>query len=589
MNRDRPDAETIKNRINIVEVVSEHVMLKKTGRNYSGLCPFHKEKTPSFTVSEEKQIYYCFGCGAGGDVFSFLMNIQNLTFPEAMSQLAAKAGVALPEKRTDRPGADGKLRQDVLRLNRLAAEFFTRNLFAPAGKAARDYLQKRGIKQDSIGEFRLGYAPGGWRVLREYLEGRGVPLALAEKAGLLARGERGDLYDRFRNRLIFPIEDLRGEIIAFGGRAFGEDTPKYLNSPESPVYTKGRNLYLLNKAREGIRKKGCLILVEGYFDALSLRDKGVTNVAATLGTALTRDHLSLIRRYTDEVVAIFDPDEGGRSALERSLKLFLAEKIRARIVLLPDRLDPDDYIKAHGPEGLEGLIRESRSIVDYYIDHVIGAGGKDFENSLGAVREAVAFISQIDEPLQKNLFIKRVSELLGIDQGLLKAEIGKAAARKGPAAAGPAEERREQSFSDRIEKGFLQMLIEFPERIQTATAQDVFSYFLNPELKRIGEAVRERYAGGASKASEFLAEIEDEEFRQSCLKKWAGEDPDRPESADRLFADTVKRIKLRWFKRKHGELKKQLLDAQRRGDQDRCRSLLQEKEDLLRLEKSLRE
>jgi len=588
LNRTRPDAEAIKNRINIVDVVSEHVVLKKAGRNYSGLCPFHKEKTPSFTVSEEKQIFYCFGCGAGGDVFSFLMNIQNLTFPEAMSQLAAKAGIPLPEKRAERPGAEGKIRQDVLRLNRLASEFFTKNLYAPAGKTARDYLQKRGMKQEAAAEFRLGYAPPGWRVLREHLESRGVPLALAEKAGLLARGERGDLYDRFRNRLIFPIEDLRGEIIAFGGRAFGEDTPKYLNSPESPVYIKGRNLYLLNKAREGIRKKGCLILVEGYFDALSLWSKGVTNVSATLGTALTRDHLSLIRRYTDEVVAIFDPDEGGRSALERSLKLFLAERIRARIVLLPDRLDPDDYIKAHGAEGLEALIKESRSIVDYYIDNVIGAGGKDFESSLGAVREAVAFISQIEEPLQKNLFIKRVSELLGIDQGLLKAEISRTV-RKKPGAVSP-EKRREQSLTDRVEKGFLQMLIESPERIRQAIAHDVFSYFLSPELRKIGEAIRKRHDDGDPvRPSDLLSEIEDESFRESCLKKWAGDGQDGSESGDRIFSDTIKKIKLRWFKRKHGELKKKLLEAQRNGDADRCRDLLLEKEGLLKLEKSLRE
>lgn len=367
MSDSRSEIEEIKLRAGIVDIISEYVTLKKAGRNFVGLCPFHDEKTPSFSVNPEKQIFYCFGCGKGGDVFEFIRDINNMTFPEALSHLAEKTGVTLRERRLQQDGPERKLREDLKKINRLAEDHFAENLMSDAGRSAREYLRRRGMHAATVKEFRLGLALNAWRNLRDRFEKQKIDLSLAEKAGLIIRGEKGDFYDRFRGRLIFPIENVAGEVVAFGGRGLGDEKPKYLNSPESPVYTKGKNLYSLNRAKDEIRKKGYAVLVEGYFDVLSLWNAGIRNAVAALGTALTREHLDLLRRFTTEIVAIFDADEGGRSALERSLALFLEAKFHARVVILPDNLDPDDYIKKHGPKDLENLITNSRSLVDYYI------------------------------------------------------------------------------------------------------------------------------------------------------------------------------------------------------------------------------
>jgi DNA primase len=337
--------EEIRNRINIVDLVSEYITLKKAGRNYLGSCPFHKEKTPSFTVNAEKQIYHCFGCGEGGNAFSFLMKINNMTFPEAVRHLAGKLGVPLPSwEFTPEEKSRQDLRESLHRVNQLAADYYAKTLRSAAGSAGRGYLDKRMIKPEIIETFRLGYAPEGWRNLRDHLQKEKIPLKHAEQAGLLVSRKDGDYYDRFRGRLMFPIEDINGKVIAFGGRIIGEGEPKYLNSPESSAYVKGRNLYGLARAKNAIRRDDYLIIVEGYFDLLALWNNGIPNVAATLGTALTREHVDLIKRYTGAVAVTFDTDAGGKAALERSMSLFLEKGLRAKAVVLPDGKDPDEFV-----------------------------------------------------------------------------------------------------------------------------------------------------------------------------------------------------------------------------------------------------
>ena len=375
MRFDNSKIEEIKNRVDIVELVSEYLTLKKAGRNFTGLCPFHQEKTPSFTVNREKQIFYCFGCGEGGNVITFLMKIADKTFPEAIKDLAEKTGVVLPPISSGKEGRQKDLlKESIINLNLRAAQQFSRNLFSAAGVTARKYLQERGIADDVVKQFRLGYVPDTWRSLTEYIEESGLSLKLAEQAGLIIAGKEGSFYDRFRGRLIFPIENIFGEIVAFGGRILDKGEPKYLNSPESPVYIKGKNLYGLNKAKEEIRKKGFALIVEGYFDLISLWNAGIGNVVATLGTALTREHLELLRRYTIEVVAFFDPDEAGKKALDRSLELFLSAQMRARALILPGKCDPDEYVRKFGKEKMEELISHAQPLSDYYIENVLGAG-----------------------------------------------------------------------------------------------------------------------------------------------------------------------------------------------------------------------
>lgn len=577
----RSDLDEIRNRANIVEVVSEYVTLRKAGRNFVGLCPFHREKTPSFSVNPDKQIFYCFGCGEGGDVFSFLMKINNTSFPEALKLLAGKLGIALAHHRA--PAEDSSPKNKVFKINAAACEYFSRCLSANTGAGARDYLKKRGIGEEIIKEFRLGYAPDGWRNLRGELEKIQAPLKLAEQAGLLVAKEgRTDYYDRFRARLIFPVEDLNGRIIAFGGRILGKGDPKYLNSPESPVYIKGRNLYGLSRSREEIRKQGFAIVVEGYFDALAMWAAGIKNIVATLGTALTKDHLDLLRRYTEELVIIFDPDEAGRHAVERSLKLFLAEKISARIVILPDSLDPDEYVRKFGREAMLEQVTGSRSLIDFFIDNNV-APGQTPERRISSLRESLSFLSQIDDVLQRNLLLKRMSERLGIDHDLLKSEINKAKpAQRGPWDTGRDEKKRE---FDPIELGLIRMLLHDPAMVRVAAEKEIFSFFLDEELKRFGELLARET--GDTEISGLIGGIENGELQKILWKLMVAEAPFEKSSYERIFADTVKKIKTKWFRQRRKVLESELRRAEERHDQKACTSILLEKEKLIKEEKAL--
>jgi len=335
------------------------------------------------------------------------MKIADKTFPEAIKILAEKTGVVLsPMLSGKEVRQKNSLKENIVNLNLKAAQHFSRNLYSPAGKVAREYLQNRSISEDTFKQFRLGFAPDTWSSLTDYIESSGSSLKLAEQAGLIISGKEGSYYDRFRGRLIFPIENIFGEIVAFGGRILDKGEPKYLNSPESPVYIKGKNLYGLNKTKEEIRKKGFALIVEGYFDLISLFNAGVNNVVATLGTALTREHLELLRRYTVDVVALFDPDEAGKKALDRSLELFLGMRMRARALILPEKYDPDDYIKKYGKDKLDELIANAPAISDYYIDNVLGSG-RTFEDKREMTKTAMEFINKIDDKIEK-IFLSNV-------------------------------------------------------------------------------------------------------------------------------------------------------------------------------------
>ena len=588
MRDSRSEIETIKSRAGIVDIISEYVVLKKAGRNFVGLCPFHKEKTPSFSVNAEKQIFYCFGCGAGGDVFEFLIKINNMSFPEAMNHLAEKTGVVLREKRSGQAGEEKTLREEIKKINHLAEKYFADNLLSNSGKSAREYLRKRGINDSTVKEFHLGLALNSWRHLRDFFEQKKIPLQMVEKSGLIIRSEKGDFYDRFRSRVIFPIENIAGDVIAFGGRASGDEKPKYLNSPESPIYTKGKNLYGFNRSRDEIRRKGYAVLVEGYFDVLSLWNAGIRNAVAALGTALTRDHLDLLRRFTTSVIAIFDPDEGGRSALERSLVLFLEEKFHARVVILPENLDPDDYIKKHGPEAMEKLIADSQSMVDYYIENVIGSK-RGFEENRDALREAVPFISRIEDPVQRNLFTKRVSEKLNVDQALLKSEITKASSGRRPAKLAKQNGfKNVSSLSDSVEMTMIHLIMEFPEKL-SGLDSEIFDYFQDPNLKPLGKEFKRIIQDGREFVlADFLSGMGDNELRKRILSWTMSDTPFDGDMSEKLFTDTIDKIKTRWLRTKKEEYNRELRLAEELGDTDRCDKLLYEITKLLETERKIK-
>lgn len=571
--------EELRNRSNIVELVSEFVALKKAGRNYVGLCPFHTEKTPSFSVNPDKQICYCFGCGEGGNEISFLMKIQDVSFPEAVRRLASRRGVLIPEpEATEAQKKNAAERAGLLKVHRLAADFFARNLFSERGKPTREYLAGRGLAAPAGETFVLGYAPPGWRNLQNHLAASRVPEELLRKSGLVIFKDNGRSYDRFRGRLMFPIENMQGDVIAFGGRELDGGEPKYLNSPESPIYSKGDNLYGLSRTRDDIRSRDSVILVEGYFDLLALWSAGIRNVAATLGTALTKRQVSLMGRLTRNVIVLFDGDEGGRSAVERSLPLFLEQGMSASVVVLPDGTDPDDYVRQRGAEALYSLIAGAVPMVDYYIEAVMKNRGSLEEQALLA-RETISFIKSIPDVIQRNLFVKRCAEKLGVDQQLIKDEVNRGWEQKTTVA--PSRSPGTGGEVDPVELYLVYLMIEFPDRIPLVTASGVLNLCSRSPLRDLGEHIAGAFEkGGGITMSEVIGETREGEVRDHLLRLAMDTRPDAS-IVDRIFDDTLGKIKDRWYREESRTLSRRLVEARERGDRELCDRLLVEKEQLL--------
>jgi DNA primase len=535
-------------------------------------------------VSPDKQIFYCYGCSEGGDAFSFLMKLNHLTFPEALRHLAGKAGVVIPERSMSPEEKDRyTLGEQIRRANELAAGFFVSQLQSSAGAGAREYLGKRGIGEEAIRAFRLGYAPDGWQNLRDFLGRQGIPPKLAEQAGLLVtkEGKSPGHYDRFRGRLMIPIEDVDGHVIAFGGRVMGAGEPKYLNSPESAVYTKGSNLYGLAKTRDAIREKGFAVLVEGYFDLIALWNAGIPNVVATLGTALTRAQVDLIRRYSPNVAALFDPDEAGRKALARSLELFLAGDVHARAVILPDGQDPDDFVRTQGREKMEDLLVRALPMADYYIDRILGGRGT-LEEDRDKLREAVAFLGRIEDIAERNLFLKKVAEALDVDEGVLKAEVQRALSHR-PAPPIDPTRRKATSEFDQMEISLIQMMLEYPAKVSVVEGSGVLACFRTEELKSLGEELvaAGREGRAIQDAAAFVGALADGPLREKLLARLVRESPYPEETIDRLLAGTIGKIRERSNKERGKLLTHEINKAKKAGNQELHDRLFAEKNRLL--------
>src|SRR6266849_4423437 len=366
-------AERVKQQADIVRVVGEYVRLKKSGQNFTRLCPFHSEKTPSFAVHPVKQIYHCFGCGVGGDVFSFVREVEKCEFPEAVRVVAEKCGIPIPRPRERSPEErrENQQRAALVEMHREAAAFFMKQLEGTLeGKAARAYLEDRGLDAEAIARFGLGFAPSGGEVLYRHLKQK-YPDKLIDVSGLVSRDQSGRLFDRFRRRMMFPIANEAGKIVAFGGRALGDDMPKYLNSPETPIYSKSNILYHLDRAKEGMRRQDLAILVEGYMDAISVARAGISNVVASCGTSLAESQVKLLGRFTRRVIVNYDPDTAGQAATERSLSLLLEQDFEVRVLALPSvgdkKADPDLFIRERGKDEYLKLLKEAPPYVDYLI------------------------------------------------------------------------------------------------------------------------------------------------------------------------------------------------------------------------------
>jgi DNA primase len=409
--------DEIRNRIDIVALISEYVPLKKSGKGYKGLCPFHQEKTPSFMVDEQKQIFHCFGCGEGGNIYTFIMKIEKLNFPEAVKLLANKAGVQLPvyEKQNNKSIQEKEL---IFRLNGITADYYQKNLFSPQGKRALNYLLKRNFSEEIIKKFYLGYALPGFEHLVHFLTSKKIGQTDLFKAGLAFRSSKtGGALDYFRDRIIFPIFNLQGKIIAFGGRVLDEKLPKYLNSPETPVYYKAKNLYGLFQAKQSIRQKNQVIIMEGYTDVLIAHQFGFDNAVASLGTALTGQQISLLKRFADEILIAFDSDSAGKSATLRSLGLVKKAGLAVKIVYLPPDSDPADIILQKGEPFFANLIKDALPLFDYKLKILLQQyNPASSQGKVNIVKELFSDLADIGSDIELHSEVKKIAERLHLTE-----------------------------------------------------------------------------------------------------------------------------------------------------------------------------
>jgi DNA primase len=449
----------VKSTVDIVNVVGDYVQLKKRGPRYVGLCPFHSEKTPSFSVHAGLQFFKCFGCGKGGDVFAFLMELEGMSFFEALKTLAEQHGIALPKRGAEALADEQtRLRAAVYRQHEIAQQFFREQLAAPEGRLAREYLHQRGLTSDDAGAFGLGFAPAGARLAR-VLEKEAFSAEQLEAGGLVLKSQEGaGFFDRFRNRLIFPIFGERGALIAFAGRALDpEQQPKYMNSPESPIYKKSQVLYNLHQAREPIRKQKRAVLVEGYMDVIGAWRAGVKEVVATCGTALTVEQIRMLRRHSATVTVNFDPDTAGRNAAERSIHLLLEEDMHVRVLNLPDGLDPDEFCQERGGAAYEALLAAAPTYYFWLADRAREQHDmRTAEGRVAAFQSLMPAVNRIRNKIERVALVNDLADRLGVEAGLVLEQFRRAAAeRREPAAGAPAA----LSFTP-AERLLLRLLVE---------------------------------------------------------------------------------------------------------------------------------
>jgi len=523
-------AERVKQQADIVRVIGEYVRLKKSGQNFTGLCPFHAEKSPSFAVHPVKQIYHCFGCGVGGDVFKFVMEIDKVAFPEAIRVVAEKCGIAIPRPKASSPEErkENQQRTLLVEMHREAQTFFVQQLGGTLeGKAARAYLEDRGLDKDAIARFGIGYAPSGGDALLRFLKSKYKEPLLIE-SGLVSRDQSGGarMYDRFRRRITFPIANESGKIVAFGCRALGDDQPKYLNSPETPIYSKSNVLYHLDRAKEALRRADFAVLVEGYMDAIAVARAGISNVVASCGTSLAEPQIKLLSRFTKRVIMNYDPDTAGQLATERSISLLLENDFEVRVLALPamnltagdgtkysKNADPDLYIREMGVEAYTKLLKEAPPYVDYLIGRARHMDLSTGEGKLRAVNFLLPYVQKIPNRLLRSEWATRIAQQLRLEEPVLRAALSKAAAerRSGLKVAPELVGRAAKP----VERRLIRMLAEADSfRRELAGRLSAAGLCAGLETEKVFAAlITANLAGGTIEATEIAASLEERDRR----------------------------------------------------------------------------
>ena len=568
----------ILSRIDIVELISEYLPLKRSGRGYTALCPFHHEKTPSFIVSQQKQIFHCFGCQAGGNAFGFLMKYDRLEFPEAVETLAKRAGVLIP--RDERQIKNQGISQELHKINEIAADFYSNLLHSPEGAAALNYLKKRGMSPETIRAFRLGYAPDKWDGLLNYLRSKNIPLSLIEKAGLIIAKDNQGYYDRFRQRIIVPISDVRNRVIAFGARVLDNSLPKYINSPETAVYSKSKALFGLSLSKEAIVAQDCAVIVEGYFDLIAPFQAGITNIAASCGTALTTEQVRLLKRYSRNIVMIYDADDAGQSATMRSLEMLAEEDMNVKVVRLEKGYDPDAYIRHSGPEGFRDLITGAKDSVDYMLDTLKAKyDPADISQKARIASEILPLVAKFKNEILKSEYLKKLSRELGVSESSLTAEIKKTKKtgytdkRENSARQEP-DIRQAKSFC--AESMLVKILLEENELIEHLREKILPKDFKDNRLSRIIARMFElSHDKEIARPQSLLNHFNETEISQTICELSASE---LPEISDKLklLNDCVNKIKEKSRKSKQEDLCEQIRLAQHSKDENRIYQLLNE-------------
>lgn len=577
----RSKLEEIRSRANIVEVVAEHVTLRKAGRNYKALCPFHPENTPSFSVNEEKQIFYCFGCHKGGDVIAFLREAQKISFVDAVKQLAARYGISLPSVSGEGSGTRNR-RDELLEVNERCASYFHHILTArPEGEAGRAYLRRRRIDEALWETFGLGFAPEKWDGLTNHLRAERIPLALARELGLITARKDGGFFDTFRGRVMFPILDVNGRTIGFGGRTVGGGVPKYLNSSDSLIYKKRSSLFGLPASKGAVSREDRVLIVEGYFDLLSLYQYGFCFTVSPLGTALTREHIHSLKRFSTNMFVVFDSDEAGTNAAVRSLELFLEEGISPRVVVLPAGSDPDEFVHQKGAEEFRSRLETAPFLLDFFLEKTVGAHDvRTPQGKLKVVEAVMPLLNRISQPIVQDEYMHRLADRLGVKEERIRV-FKKSTSRAVEKSEGPPLETEPH----RTELFLLSLLLHKPEMIPLIQKADIIEDLEDGVVRETLKALGAFYGKtGRLDLGTLLDQVGDAE--KTLLIEISVSEQDFGNAVESL-RDCICQIKRNQFKKRKAFLTRAIKQAEAGRDEVGIRELHRKKIDLLRQEKDL--
>ncbi|HCJ57763.1 MAG TPA: DNA primase [Clostridiaceae bacterium] len=568
----------------IVDIISQYMNLKKRGRNYIGLCPFHSEKTPSFSVSQDKQLFYCFGCGEGGNVSTFIQKIERMTYPESLKFLAEKAGIKIGDETNKEDLEKAKRKQLLFRINKEAARFFYNNLGGDS--RAMKYLSNRGLSMGTIKKFGLGFSPDNWDSLKKFLSSKSLKLEAAYSAGLLVKKNNNEgYYDRFRNRVMFPIIDLKGNVIAFGGRVLDDSKPKYLNSPDTPIYNKGYNIYGLNLVK-GIRDLRNIIVVEGYMDAISLHQYGINNAVASLGTAFTEHQARLLKRFANEIIIAYDSDAAGQNATLRGLSILEKEGCTVKVLRLPKGKDPDEYIRKEGLESFKKLVDNSMSLIDYKIFNLKdGLNMENIENRIRFIKQLANVMQTIDSPAETDAYIKKYSKEMQISEEAVYDELNtlKKKHTNGnnrhnivdrTVVVNNAELKRSINGEIIAEKKLINICIQNENKANYIFSRITADYFNLPIHRRIIEIINLKIKEGKLiSAGEIIIHLENEEDRKKAAEVFNIEITNHDLELMDSYIDKLLQAHIR---KRIGELTKLMNEYYENGDRDKSNEIFKE-------------